>query len=491
MRAMALQSFSLVVLFAALGCSGGSSSGGDSSQEGGTPNTNRNSNVGARGGSSSTGKSASDHTHSGSGFGGSQATGVGASTNGSNASGGKSGRNTASEATGGNTENSKAAGGSGAIGGKSGSKASGGATMGGKPAGGATSGGAPNGGTSGGAGAPNGECAPPTEYPNLFVTLSGHTQEESDKKVADAWSKLFNPKGSGNIYFDGPGTDESYVKDIASGDVRTEGMSYGMMAAVQLDHQTEFDRLWKWVKTHMANGTGEISWSCSSSGTMNYSGGAPDGEEYMATALIFAHHRWGDSSGKYDYATEAQWVLDLIRTKYFDTTHHLVKFLSNANNTDASYILPAFYRVWACFDTAHADFWKEAVKAGREFFHIAIDGNGVIPDQSSFTGGTVKGAGPDTMRCVMNIMMDANFFNADPWQKDTYAKKYGAYMKTQNPYTSQMSCNSLLGFGLPAADGKGFVDKIWAASVPSGNYWDGVLYMLGMLHVSGTFKLWY
>ena len=25
-------------------------------------------------------------------------------------------------------------------------------------------------------------------------------------------------------------------------------MSYGMMVAVQLDHQTEFDRIWSWVK---------------------------------------------------------------------------------------------------------------------------------------------------------------------------------------------------------------------------------------------------
>jgi oligosaccharide reducing-end xylanase len=333
-------------------------------------------------------------------------------------------------------------------------------------------------------------CTPPATYPNLFVTLSGHTQEESDTKVAAAWSKLFNPKGSGNIYFDGPGSDESYVKDNYNGDVRTEGMGYGMIAAVQLDHQTEFDRLWTWVVKHMANGTGEISWSCSTGGGKNSSGGAPDGEEYMATALIFAHKRWGDA-GKYNYAKEAQWVLNVIRTKYFNSQYHLVKFVSGANNTDASYILPAFYQVWACFDTANTEFWNESVKAAREFFPKAIDGNGVIGDQSSFTGGTTKGAGSDTIRCVANIMMDYNFFKADPWQADTYAAKYGKYMKTQNVYTAQMSCNALLGFGLPASDGKAFVDKLWTAAIPSGSYWDGTLYMLGMLHVSGTFKLWY
>jgi hypothetical protein len=75
--------------------------------------------------------------------------------------------------------------------------------------------------------------------------------------------------------------------------------------------------------------------------------------------------------------------------------------------------------------------------------------------------------------------------DADPWQTMTYAPKYGAYEKTQNVYTAQMSCNALLGFGLPAADGKAFVDKLWASAIPNRNYWDGVLYMLGLLHVSG------
>jgi hypothetical protein len=48
----------------------------------------------------------------------------------------------------------------------------------------------------------------------------------------------------------------------------------------------------------------------------------------------------------------------------------------------------------------------------------------------------------------------------------------------------------MLGFGLPASSGKPFVDKLWSASVPSRDYWNGVLYTLALLHVSGTFHLW-
>jgi oligosaccharide reducing-end xylanase len=336
-------------------------------------------------------------------------------------------------------------------------------------------------------------CMAPTEYPNLLVTVGGHSQEESDAKVQAAWNQLYNPSNNNTVYYDGPGSDESYVTDTGNNDVRTEGMSYGMMTAVQLDKQTEFDRLWSWVKNHMANGTGEISWKCSTSGSKSSSGGAPDGEEYMATALIFAHNRWGDA-GKFDYASEAHWVLDLIRTKYFNEMYHIVKFVSSSNNTDGSYVLPAFYQVWACFDTDNSDFWTAAVDAGRKFFQAAADSNGVIPDQSSFTGAAQGGAGSDAKRCVMNIMMDANFFGVDPWQTDTYAPAFGQYMSSHGDNSAaQFSCNSLLAFGLPAQSGKPFIDKIWSAQIPTGQwrYYDGTLYMLSLLHVSGTFKLYY
>jgi oligosaccharide reducing-end xylanase len=337
-------------------------------------------------------------------------------------------------------------------------------------------------------------CTPPSTYANLFVTLSGHTQQESDDKVKKAWSSLFNPGGSGSIYNNGPGSDEAYVEDYYNGDVRTEGMSYGMMIAVQLDHQTEFDRLWTFAKKHMVKTSGsaitEITWSVSTGGGSNgKTGGAPDGDEYFAEALIFAHNRWGDT-GKYNYATEAQAVLDLLRTKDFSASAHLVLFSAGANFTDGSYVLPAFYQTWACFDTANADFWNASVTAARNFFHKAADSNGVIPDHSGLDGSAQGGAGSDAIRCVVNIMMDWNLFAADSWEADTYAAKYGAHEKNIGG-GAQGFCDATLGFGLPASSGKPFVDKLWSASVPSHDYWNGVLYMLALLHVSGSFHLYH
>jgi oligosaccharide reducing-end xylanase len=439
------------------GAGGGSGSGGTNAGTGGV-SAGTGGTIGGTGGSSS-------------GQGGSSGTSP------TGGSGGVAG----GAATGGRPADAGAGGSGGGARGGAGGRGSGGSAGGGS----AGVGGAGTGGTSG-------ECAPPTSYANLFVTVSGKTQADSDQKIATAWSTLFNPSGSGTIYFNGPGGDESYVKDIYNGDVRTEGMSYGMMTAVQLNHQTEFDRIWTWVKNHMANGTGEIRWSCKTSGSGCAGGGAPDGEEYFATALIFASHRWGDSTGpaKIAYSTEAKWVLDLIRTKYFNSQYHLVKFGSSSNNVDPSYVLPAFYKVWACFDTANADFWTEAVTAGRQYMQKVVDGNGVCPYQASLTATNPQAANSDSLRCVVNLMMDWYLYGEDTWQKDTYAPKFGSYSNSHNNGGAQVGCNSTLGFALPASSGKPFVDKLWSTGVPAGNYWDGVLYMLGMLHVSGNFHIW-
>jgi oligosaccharide reducing-end xylanase len=480
---------------------GGTSSGGGAPATGGAVATG-----GVQGNGGVTGEGGSTPLGGG-GTGGMLTTGGVVGTGG--ATGGSAGRGAGggtSVGSGGRT--SIGSGGSTTVGsGGSAGRGSGGSTAVGS---GGSAGRGTDGGTSGGAGGstnadggsstvtiPGKGCTPPAAYANLFVSVSGHTQAETDAKLNTAWSTLFNPSGS-PIYFNGPGSDESYVKDTYNNDVRTEGMGYGLVIAVQFDKQTEFDRMWTWVRNHMASGcsssgcTGtQLAWKCSTSGSKLATGGAPDGDEYFAAALVFAHNRWGDTSGKFNYKTEAQWVLNLVRTQDFNKTYNLVKFYSGGDNgqTDASYILPAFYQTWACFDTANADFWNTATTTARAWFAKAADANGMFGDQNAYSGGSPANTGVDKIRVVANIMMDWNFFAADPWQRDTYAPAYAAREKNVGA-NAEGFCASLLGFGLPASSGKAFVDKLWSAGVPR-SYWDGTLYMLALLHVSGTFHLYY
>ena len=86
--------------------------------------------------------------------------------------------------------------------------------------------------------------------------------------------------------------DEAYFFTADTDDVRSEGMSYAMMISVQLDKQTEFNRLWKFSKTHMQHAEGDrlgyFAWRVRTDGTHMDGNPAPDGVEYFALALLLS-----------------------------------------------------------------------------------------------------------------------------------------------------------------------------------------------------------
>src|SRR5215469_1613380 len=156
------------------------------------------------------------------------------------------------------------------------------------------------------------------KYRNLFVE-DGHSAKEVHAKIEAAYQQLFHgdPKTQA-IAFEAGKNDNGalmYVTDWANHDVRTEGMSYGMMIAVQLNKKAEFDAIWNWAKTYMYVSDPKVpsykffAWSCKTDGTRNSEGAAPDGESYFAMALLFASNRWGNGKGIYDYHAEAEKLL--------------------------------------------------------------------------------------------------------------------------------------------------------------------------------------
>ena len=83
-------------------------------------------------------------------------------------------------------------------------------------------------------------------YRNLFAE-AGHSREEVDKKLQEVFNDVFY--GPNKVYFE-VGDSMGYISDIKNHDARTEGMSYGMMIAVQMDKKDIFDRLWRWSKKY-------------------------------------------------------------------------------------------------------------------------------------------------------------------------------------------------------------------------------------------------
>jgi oligosaccharide reducing-end xylanase len=159
-------------------------------------------------------------------------------------------------------------------------------------------------------------------YRDLFAEL-GHTPAESKRKIDEAFQRLFHGDGQEErLYFE-TGSNQNgplaYVTDWANNDARTEGMSYGMMIAVELGKKREFDALWNWAVTYMlitdpANpSVGYFAWSMNTDGTPRSTGAAPDGEEYFTMALYFAANRWGNGKGIYNYHAQADKILRGMR----------------------------------------------------------------------------------------------------------------------------------------------------------------------------------
>ena len=79
------------------------------------------------------------------------------------------------------------------------------------------------------------------QYRNLFVEM-GYKQADVDAKLKEVFNDVF--RGPNKVYFE-VGDDMGYISDIKNNDVRTEGMSYGLMIAVQFGEKDIFDRIWR------------------------------------------------------------------------------------------------------------------------------------------------------------------------------------------------------------------------------------------------------
>ena len=376
------------------------------------------------------------------------------------------------------------------------------------------------------------------KYRSLFREI-GKSDAEIKSKLNAAWNQLFlGDAKNERVYFE-VSNNMAYIKDIGNNDVRSEGMSYGMMLAVQYGRKAEFDRLWKWSKTYMQHASGPwkgyFAWQCDDSGKKRANAPASDGEEYFATALFFAAGRWGSGSGIYNYRAEADAILHHMLhkeednggkaepvTNMFNRKEKQVVFVpggSAATFTDPSYHLPAFYELWSRWAKKDRAFWKSAAVTSRKYFQRAAHPKtGLTPDYSEFDGTPKKAPWDpnnrsdnflfDAVRVGGNIAMDHAWFNADPWQvtqtnrmleffdaqKPTYVGSYSVDGKPLVDYTPTglraMNGASALASTSPVA--KQFVRELWDAGIPSGQwrYYDGMLYMFGLLHASGQYRIW-
>lgn len=279
-------------------------------------------------------------------------------------------------------------------------------------------------------------------YTNLFSSLLGKSDQETKSRLNEIFDQLFYGNDSTQRVYYPVGSDMAYIEDIGDGDVRTEGMSYGMMIAVQMDKKDAFDRLWKWVKTYMQINSGPhqgyFAWHCRTDGRVLALDAASDGEEWFVMSLFFASARWGNGTGLYDYKSQAQAILNTMLHKDSEPGHGSVTDMFNkqvklvvfvptsraSGFTDPSYQLPHYYELWARWASKDNDFWCDAAVASRELLRRAANAKtGLFPDYSSFDGtpviGRIGGHGDfrfDAWRVAMNVAVDWSWFEKDDWE---------------------------------------------------------------------------
>jgi len=313
---------------------------------------------------------------------------------------------------------------------------------------------------------------------------------------------------------------------------------------VQLDKKPEFDTLWNWARTYMYHDSpnhparGYFSWSVRTDGTPNDEMPAPDGEEYFAMSLYFAANRWGNGTGIYNYKAEAdRLLLDMknreditgqtvtgLRTvgNLFDSEHKMVRFspvVEIRDHTDPSYHLPAFYELWARWGPEQdRQFWAQAASISRDFFNkVTHPETGLSPDYANFDAtpwASQQNVGAvnfqdDAWRTAMNWSMDWAWWSEDTRQRQL-SERLQAFFESKNisRYGNQFTLdgNQLAGrhsIGLVATNAvaslatthpraKLFVEELWNMRIPTGRlrYYDGMLYMLSLLHCSGQFRIW-
>jgi oligosaccharide reducing-end xylanase len=384
-------------------------------------------------------------------------------------------------------------------------------------------------------------------YRNLFLE-NGHTQQEITAKVNGAFRQLFHGDTAQRLYFESGANANgklAYLCDVLHNDIRSEGMSYGMMVCVQMDKKEEFDALWNWAMTYMYvqkpghPNKGYFSWSVRSDGVPLAETPAPDGEEYFVMSLYFASNRWGDGKGIYQYRAYADTILSTIRyhPKITGNTitgektigsmvceeRNMILFVPDEGSntfTDPSYHLPAFYELWARWapETERA-FWAAAADSSRRFFVNACQATtGLSSDYANFNGTphfvawnpNSEHFAYDSWRTAANWSVDYSW-----WQKDTMeiglsnriqsffgqqgVATYGHLFRVSgepiNPShrTGLASCNAVASLAADHALAKEFVEDFWNASVPQvfgDRYYDGTLYLLNILHCSGEYRIW-
>ena len=200
--------------------------------------------------------------------------------------------------------------------------------------------------------------------------------------------------------------------------------------------------------------------------------------------------------------------------------HSTIRFVPDvgAGFTDASYHLPAFYELFSRWGPVEdSAYWAKAADVSRKLF-MTVTGptTGLSPDRNNFDMTPMLGRDGkpipfsyDSWRTASNWAVDYSWWRKDPNQTllsdriqsffisqgiSTFVDQYtleGKPLSTRHS-TGLLAATTTAGLAAsPGTNEKAFIEELWRTPVPVGEqrYFDGMLYLMSMLHCSGQFRI--
>ena len=284
----------------------------------------------------------------------------------------------------------------------------------------------------------------------LVVPRGGRCTAPTGAKIEDAqaayakWTKDL-------VTSDGAGSNSLRVRRPNSGDVVngtvSEGIGYGMLIAVYMNDQPTFDKLWNYEQQFL-DGNGLMNWYIGPDRAVLGMGGATDGDEDMAFALLLADKRWGGmGSLSKTYKSEATTLINLIWKYEIDHTRNDVPTPGDMGGgggsvINISYFAPAFYHAFGRATNQQAN-WDRVAATCYTVIAATLNSanknatNGLVPAWSTPAG--VPMARPNTSdpthhqldSCRTPFRLAQDYcWNAEPKALD-YLKKISGFYQTK------------------------------------------------------------
>ena len=286
--------------------------------------------------------------------------------------------------------------------------------------------------------------------------------QEIRQKIDGAFQQLFHGDATNQTVYYPAGSNSNgplaHLTDIKHNDVRSEGLSYGMIIAVQLDKKAEFDAIWNWSKTYfVCHGNQSpvlgffsvagadqrcphesVLWRRMAKIIMSLRCISPRIAGAMVRHLRLPVHRrmncfpaWciGPKS-----PARSPWrgtnAMTVTAGPLFHAEHKMVLFSPSSERvqfSDPSYHLPAFYELWSRWAQRRTrGVWKQAAQVSRDYFVKSTHPvTALNPCYANFDGSLVARPSHyatnfsyDAFRTAGNWAVDWSWWGKDPRQRE-------------------------------------------------------------------------